>query len=57
MSAGFLHGIWTVILGVTFIGIVLWAFSSRRRTDFERAAQIPFTDEPTAAEGDEDRHA
>lgn len=33
-----------------FCGIVLWAWSGRRRAEFERAAQLPFDahDEPRA---------
>ena len=33
---------------VAFCGILVWAFSSRRREDFDRAAHLPFDgpDEP-----------
>ena len=34
-------GILTAVLIVMFAGIVLWAYSSRRRADFDDAAQIP----------------
>jgi cytochrome c oxidase cbb3-type subunit 4 len=33
-----IHGIWTALLLVAFVVIVAWAFSSRRRDSFERAA-------------------
>ena len=36
----------TVISFLTFIGIVLWAYSGRRSADFETAANLPFADEP-----------
>ena len=32
---------------MTFLGIVLWAFSSKRKTAFDEAAQLPFEDEPS----------
>jgi cytochrome c oxidase cbb3-type subunit 4 len=30
---------------LTFIGIVLWAYSARRQSDFEEAAMLPFNEE------------
>lgn len=35
----------TVISLATFIGIVLWAYSSKRKADFDEAAQLPFAEE------------
>lgn len=35
----------TVISMLTFIGIVAWAYSAQRKTDFEEAANLPFADE------------
>lgn len=35
----------TVISMLTFIGIVLWAYSSRRKNDFDEAAMLPFNEE------------
>ena len=32
----------TVVSFLTFIGIVAWAYSSRRRSAFEEAANAPF---------------
>ena len=37
-----------VVLGLAlFIGITLWAWSRRRRADFDEAAQLPFLDDET----------
>jgi cytochrome c oxidase cbb3-type subunit 4 len=33
--------IFTVLLFVLFMGVVWWAYSSRRRGDFAAAAQLP----------------
>jgi cytochrome c oxidase cbb3-type subunit 4 len=30
---------------LTFIGIVLWAYSARRKNDFDEAAMLPFNEE------------
>ncbi|HJV82812.1 cbb3-type cytochrome c oxidase subunit 3 [Noviherbaspirillum sp.] len=39
------RSLFTVLSFLTFIGIVLWAYSSRRGADFEAAANLPFADE------------
>ena len=44
MSSGTLSGIVTAILIVLFIGVCLWAYSSRRRAQFDAAARIPLED-------------
>jgi cytochrome c oxidase cbb3-type subunit 4 len=41
---------------VTFIGIVIWAYSSRRAQDFEEAAMLPFADEEQLTKEREPRH-
>ena len=35
----------TLISMMTFIGIVVWAYSARRKQDFDEAAMLPFADE------------
>jgi cytochrome c oxidase cbb3-type subunit 4 len=37
-----LASVFTVISFILFIGIVLWAYSSRRKNAFEAAANAPF---------------
>ena len=37
--------LFTVLSFLTFIGIVLWAYSARRSADFDAAANLPFADE------------
>ncbi|MBU3648747.1 MAG: cbb3-type cytochrome c oxidase subunit 3 [Limnohabitans sp.] len=32
----------TLVSFVTFVGILLWAFSRRNQRDFDSAAQLPF---------------
>ena len=45
MSEGTWHVVWTVLMMTAFIGIVAWAWSSRRRKDFEEAARLPLEEE------------
>ncbi len=35
----------TVVLLLVFIGIVVWAYSKRRKKSFDEAANLPFADE------------
>ena len=37
--------IMTVVSFITFIGIVWWSFSSKRRAAFDAAALLPFADD------------
>lgn len=37
----------TLICMLTFIGIVIWAYSARRKSDFDEAAMLPFADDET----------
>lgn len=46
MSAGFINGIVTAVLLVLFVGLVLWAWSGKRKADFDRAARLPLEDDP-----------
>ena len=38
----------TVAALITFLGIVAWAWSSRRRADFEAAARLPLDEDDAA---------
>lgn len=40
-----LRGLSTLLLMLTFIGIVLWAWSSKRKKDFDEAARLPLDDD------------
>ncbi|HBP42513.1 MAG: cbb3-type cytochrome oxidase subunit 3 [Vreelandella alkaliphila] len=45
MDMGTFSGLITLILIFVFIGIGLWAYSKRRRPDFDEAANLPFADD------------
>lgn len=40
-----LRSIHTVLMLVAFLGIVWWAYSSKRKSSFDEAANLPFADE------------
>ncbi len=45
MDINLLRSIVTVLAFALFIGIVVWAWSSRNKTRFEEAAQLPFEED------------
>jgi len=45
MDIGLFRSIMTVVLFAAFIGIVLWAWSSKRRGDFEAASRLAVDDD------------
>ncbi|WP_311065299.1 cbb3-type cytochrome c oxidase subunit 3 [Halomonas sp. DWK9] len=45
MDTGTFRGLITLILIFAFIGIFFWAYSKRRKTDFDEAAHLPFADD------------
>lgn len=44
-DVGTIRGIGTAVVFIAFIGLVLWAYSSRRKSSFDEAANLPFADE------------
>ena len=45
MKSGLLSGIFTALLLLAFVGIVAWAWSSRRREQFDAAARLPLEED------------
>ena len=45
MDLATFHSWWTLLLLVAFIGIVVWAWSPRRKRRFEDAARLPLDDD------------
>ena len=45
MDLTFIQSIWTIVVMVVFVGIVIWAWSGKRKQRFEDAANIPFNED------------
>jgi cytochrome c oxidase cbb3-type subunit IV len=45
MSVSFVQSVWTVMAMAVFIGIVIWAYSSHRKCDFDQAGRIAMDDD------------
>ena len=41
----YFHIIWTVALFLLFVGIIIWAWSSKRKKRFDEAARLPLDDD------------
>ena len=45
MDFSLIQSIWTVVVLVLFVGIVIWAWSGKRKQRFDEAANIPFMED------------
>lgn len=52
MTFSLIHSVWTVMLFILFIGIVVWAWSAKRKPRFDEAARLPLEedDAPSATD-------
>jgi cytochrome c oxidase cbb3-type subunit 4 len=48
MNYGLIHSVWTVMMLALFIGIIVWAWSARRKKQFDEAARLPLEDDDAA---------
>ncbi len=48
MTFTLFQALWSIVVMITFLGIVFWAYSSKRKSAFDEAARLPFDDEPSS---------
>lgn len=46
MDIGLIRGLGTLLVFIAFVGVTLWAYSNKRKSSFDEAANLPFADEP-----------
>ncbi|MBT8445904.1 MAG: cbb3-type cytochrome c oxidase subunit 3 [Gammaproteobacteria bacterium] len=51
MDAGTWRGVFTALMLLLFIGVCFWAYSSRRKKDFDEAAQLPLEPDSNEVHG------
>lgn len=56
MDSTLLQIVWTVIAFVFFIGVVIWAWSGRRKKDFDKAARMALDDDKSVTEEQQRKH-
>jgi cytochrome c oxidase cbb3-type subunit 4 len=44
------HSFWTLTLLILFVSIVIWAWSSKRKDEFDEAASSPLNDDKLESE-------
>jgi len=49
MNYGLIHSVWTVMMFALFIGIIVWAWSAKRKKQFDEAARLPLEDDDAVA--------
>ncbi|NND69872.1 MAG: cbb3-type cytochrome c oxidase subunit 3 [Halioglobus sp.] len=54
MDINDLRGLSTALLLIAFIGMCIWAYSHKRKADFDEAANLPFADEEPVREGEKE---
>ncbi len=45
MDINLIRGILTAVIFIAFVGICVWAWSSRRKSDFDSCAALPLEDD------------
>jgi cytochrome c oxidase cbb3-type subunit 4 len=50
MDTGTYRGLITLFVMLAFIGIMFWAYSRRRKADFDEMANLPFHEYPSDKE-------
>lgn len=45
MDYGTFRGLYTLLLMILMVGIFIWAYSKRRKTSFDEAANLVFADD------------
>lgn len=51
MDINTLRGLSTIFVMIAFVGVCWWAFSPKRKKQFEDAANLPFADDPVDNSG------
>jgi cytochrome c oxidase cbb3-type subunit 4 len=46
MDIGTVRGLVTLVVMLAFVGLVIWAYSKRRKADFDEMANLPFNEYP-----------
>lgn len=55
MDINIIRGLITLLLMIVFLGIVFWAYSRRRRKDFDEASRLPLEDDRKPHDDEERR--
>jgi cytochrome c oxidase cbb3-type subunit 4 len=48
---GWLAGVSTLVSMLAFVGVIVWCYSGRRRTEYDQAARLPLEEDGDACAG------
>ena len=51
LDIGLVRGILSVVIFAAFLGLVFWAYSGRRKKDFDEASRLPLEDDAVVNSG------
>ncbi|HID99727.1 MAG TPA: cbb3-type cytochrome c oxidase subunit 3 [Thiotrichaceae bacterium] len=50
------QSIWTIVVMIVFLSIVVWAYSSKRKSAFDEAAHLPLDDDDSVESTVKEKH-
>jgi cytochrome c oxidase cbb3-type subunit 4 len=50
------QSIWTLVVMIVFLGIVVWTYSSKRKSAFDEAAHLPIDDDDSIESTVKEKH-
>ncbi|MEK8015292.1 MAG: cbb3-type cytochrome c oxidase subunit 3 [Candidatus Parabeggiatoa sp.] len=50
------QSIWTIVVMIVFLSIVVWAYSSKRKSAFDEAAHLPLDDDDSVKSTVKEKH-
>ena len=56
LDIGLVRGILSVVVFAAFMGLVFWAYSGRKKKDFEEASRLPLEDDAVLTSGSNSNH-
>ncbi|KHD06826.1 Cbb3-type cytochrome oxidase component [Candidatus Thiomargarita nelsonii] len=51
-----LQSVWTIVVMVIFLSVVVWAYSRKRKAEFDEAARLPLDDDDSVEATVKEKH-
>lgn len=52
----FVQSIWTLVVMIIFLSVVVWTYSSKRKSAFDQAAHLPLDDDDSIGATVKEKH-
>jgi cytochrome c oxidase cbb3-type subunit 4 len=50
------QSVWTIVVMVIFLSVVVWAYSRKRKAEFDEAARLPLDDDDSVEATVKEKH-